>query len=85
MHNVLCVRHLSYQKTIVTVRSQLFWPRMKKCVVDYIAICMECPRVKLEHRHPVGLLKTLPILEKKWEVVTIDVMTKFLKTKREYD
>jgi hypothetical protein len=39
---------------------------MKNDVVDYIARCMECQKVKVEHRHPVGLLQPLPIPEK-WE------------------
>jgi hypothetical protein len=80
MHNVPYVGHLGYQKTIASVRSQLFWPRMKKDVVDYISICMECQRVKAENRHLVGLLHPLPIPEKKWEVVTIDFITKFPRT-----
>ena len=42
MHNVPYVGHIGYQKTITTVRSQLFWSWMKKYDVDYIAICMEC-------------------------------------------
>jgi hypothetical protein len=37
MHDVPYVGHLGYQKTITAVRSQFFWPRMKKDVVDYIA------------------------------------------------
>jgi len=41
--------------------------------------------VKIEHRHPRGLLEPLPILEKKWEVVTIYFITKFLRTTRRHD
>jgi hypothetical protein len=37
MHDVPYARHLDYQKTITAVRSQLFWPGMKKDFVDYIA------------------------------------------------
>jgi hypothetical protein len=85
MHNVLYVRHIGYQKTIVAVRSQFFWQRMKKDVADYIARCMECQRVKAEHRHLAGFLQPLPILEKKWEVVTIDFITKFPRTTRQHD
>jgi hypothetical protein len=58
---------------------------MKKDVVDYIARCMECQRVKVEHRHPTGLLQPFPIPEKKWEVVTIDFITKFPRTTRKHD
>jgi hypothetical protein len=84
MNNVSYVKNPEYQKTIATVRSQLFWPGMKY-VADYIIRCMECQRVKVEHRHPVGLLQPFPIPEKKWEVVTIDFITKFPRTTRKHD
>jgi hypothetical protein len=58
---------------------------MKKDVVDFIARCMECQKVKVEHRHPVGLLQPFPIPEWKWEVVTIDFITKFPRTTRQHD
>jgi hypothetical protein len=38
---------------------------MKKDFVEYIAKCMECQRMKVEHRHPADLLQPLPIPEKK--------------------
>jgi hypothetical protein len=69
----------------VAVRSQLFWPRMKKDVADYISRCMECQRVKADHRHPMVLLQPLPIPEKKWEVVSIDFITNFPRTTRQHD
>jgi hypothetical protein len=80
IHNLPYVGHLGYQKQITTVRSQFFWPRMKRDVVDYITRCMECQRLKVEHRHPTGLLQPLPIPENKWEVITIDFITKFPRT-----
>jgi hypothetical protein len=85
MHNVPYVGHPGYQKTIAVVRSQYFWPGMKKDVVDYIARCMECQKVKTEHRHPTGLLQPFPIPEWKWEVVTIYFITKFPRTTRKHD
>ena len=39
MHNVPYARHLDYQKKITTVRSQFFWPGMKKDVVAYMDRC----------------------------------------------
>jgi hypothetical protein len=56
IHNVPYVGHLGYQKTIATLKSQYYWPGMKKEVVDFIAKCLECQKVKVEHRHPVGFL-----------------------------
>jgi len=58
---------------------------MKKEIVEYIAKCWECQKVKAKHRHPVGLLQSLPILEWKWEVVTMDFITKLPKENKHHD
>jgi hypothetical protein len=63
MHNVPYVGHLGYQKTIAAVKSQYYWPDMKKEVANFIARCLECQKVKAKHRHPIGLLQPLPIPE----------------------
>jgi hypothetical protein len=41
--------------------------------------------VKVEHRHPTGLLQSLPIPENKWEVVTLEFITKFPRKTRHND
>jgi hypothetical protein len=85
MNNVPYVGHAGYQKTIAVAKSQYYWPGMKKEVVDFIAICLECQKVKAEHRHPTGLLHPLPILEWKWEFVTMDFITKLPRTNKQHD
>jgi hypothetical protein len=56
---------------------------MKKEVAYFIAKCLECQKVKADHRHPTGFLHPLPILEWKWEVVTMDFITKTPHNKQE--
>jgi hypothetical protein len=85
MYNVPYVEHLRYQKTIVEIRGQYFSSGMQKDVVVYIAICMERQRVKTEHGHQMSLLQPLPIQEWKWEVVTIDFITKLPRTTKQHD
>jgi hypothetical protein len=75
MHKVTYDGHLGYQKVVAAVRSHYFWPSMKKDIIEYIVRCVECQKVKAEHRHPAGLLQPLPIPEWKWEVVTMDFIT----------
>jgi hypothetical protein len=41
--------------------------------------------VKVEHRHPGGLLHPLPILENKWEVITMDLITGLLRMNNQDD
>jgi hypothetical protein len=56
MNNVPYVGQPRYQKTMAAIKSHYFCPGMKKEIAEYIAICMECQKVKDEHMHPVGLL-----------------------------
>jgi hypothetical protein len=85
MHYVPYAGHPGYQKTIATVKSQYYWPGMKKEVADFIAKCLECQKVNAEHRHLTGLLHSLPIPEWRWEVVTMDFITKLPRTNKQHD
>ena len=58
---------------------------MKNYIAEYIGRCMECQKVKIEHRYPIGLLHSLSILEWKWDVVTIDFIKKFPKMRLQND
>jgi hypothetical protein len=85
MHNVPYARHPRYHKTISAVKSQYYWPGMKREIAYFIAKCLECQGVKVEHRHPIGLLQPLPISEWKWEVVTMDFITGLPRTSKHHD
>jgi hypothetical protein len=85
MHNVAYAGHLGYQKTVATVKTHYFWLGLKKEIAEYIAECMECQKVKVEHRHPAGLLQPLPIPEWKWDVVTMDFITGLPRTSKQHD
>jgi hypothetical protein len=85
MHNVPYAGHPGYQKIVAAVKIHYFWLGMKREIVEYIARCMECQKVKAEHRHPTRLLQPLPIPEWKWEVVTMDFITGFPRTTKLHD
>jgi hypothetical protein len=85
MHNVSYARNPRYQKIITVVRSQYFWPRIKKEVVNYIAKCLDCQKVKNGHRHPSSMLQPFSIPEWKWEVVIVDFNTKLPKIVNQHD
>ena len=57
MHKVPYAGHPRYQRTIVAMRSQYIWPWMNKGIAEYIAKCMECKRVNMDHRNPTGMLQ----------------------------
>jgi hypothetical protein len=85
MHNVPYAGHPGYQKTVAAVKSHYIWPGVKREIVEYISRCMECQKVKDEHKHPTWLLQPLPIPEWKWEVVTMDFITGLPRTSKQHD
>jgi transposase InsO family protein len=54
-------------------------------IVNYVTRCLECQQVKIEHRHPVGLLQPQVIPESKWEVISMDCIVGFPLTEMRRD
>jgi hypothetical protein len=85
MNNVPYAGHSRYQKNVAVIKSHYFWLGMKKEIIEYIARCMECQKVKAENKHPAGLLQPLTIPEWKWEMVTMDFITGLPRTSKLHD
>jgi hypothetical protein len=77
--------HPGYHKMITTTRKQFYWLGLKKDITDYLAKCLECQQVKVEHRHPAGLLQPLPIPKWKWEINSMDFITELPKSTKKND
>jgi hypothetical protein len=45
---------------------------MKRDVVHFVARCLECQQVKVDHHHPEGLLQSHDVTMSKWEVISMD-------------
>lgn len=58
---------------------------MRKDIAYYWAICLEFQQVKVEHQHLVDLLHMLPILEWKWETITLDFTIVLPRSKKKND
>ncbi|WVZ64347.1 hypothetical protein U9M48_013880 [Paspalum notatum var. saurae] len=63
-----------------------FWRYgMKRAVVEYVAVCDTCQRVKAKHQRPEGLLQPLKIPEWKWEEISMDFIVGLPMTKKGYN
>ena len=85
IHQAPYSSHPRYQKTIVTTRKQYFWSGMKNDMDEYISRCMKCQQVKVQHQQPIGLLQSLPVLEWKWEAISMDFITGLPMNWRQHD
>nr|GEW36589.1 putative reverse transcriptase domain-containing protein [Tanacetum cinerariifolium] len=57
-----------------------WWPNMKANIATYVSKCLTCLRVKAEHQKLSGLLVQPEIPQWKWDNITIEFVTKLLRT-----
>ena len=74
-----------YQKTLTAVKKFYYWTNLKKDVVDFVARCLDCQRVKAKCKHLGGLLQAIVIPEWKWEVISMDFIKGLPRTVRQHD
>nr|GFA52386.1 reverse transcriptase domain-containing protein [Tanacetum cinerariifolium] len=67
------------------LRKMYWWPNMKADIATYVSQCITCAKVKAEHLKPSGLLQQTKIPKWKSENVTMDFVTRLLRTPSGYD
>ena len=74
-HDSPPVGHQGFTKTYRAIRERFSWKGLKKDVLRHVRECTICQQNKGEHTHPAGLLQPLPILDGKWESISMDFIT----------
>ncbi|GJX76196.1 putative reverse transcriptase domain-containing protein [Tanacetum coccineum] len=72
--------HPGSDKMYQDLKKLYWWPNMKAIIAEYVGKCLTCSRVKAECQKPSGLLVQLEIPLWKWEIITINFVTKLPKT-----
>ncbi|KAK6140852.1 hypothetical protein DH2020_025384 [Rehmannia glutinosa] len=67
------------------LKQSYWWVNMKNQVAEFVARCLTCQRVKVEHQWPSGLSQPLRIPEWKLEHITIDFVTDLPRTRGGHD
>ncbi|KAH0652758.1 hypothetical protein KY289_030436 [Solanum tuberosum] len=62
-----------------------WWSGMKKDIVEFVAKCQNFHQVKYEHQRLASLLQRMPILEWKWEKITMDFVVGLPKSLGKFD
>lgn len=69
-HSVLA--HLGAHKTMLYLRQDVWWKNMVKDISDFVESCHVCRTTKDNTQKPYGLLRTLPVPTRPWQVIGID-------------
>jgi hypothetical protein len=77
--------HNRVERTMASVNTRFYWPRLYETVRAWIRGCETCLRVKASNQRPAGLLTPLEIPSTRGKRVNIDFVTKLLTTTRNHD
>ena len=80
-HDTPTSGHLGVAKTIDLVKRHFYWPKMDSEINTYVTSCLSCQTNKPTSQMPMGLLQPLPIPERPWQQVTMDLITHLPRTK----
>ena len=67
------------------LRGEYWWNNMKREIAQFVSRCLVCQQVKAEHQKPARTLQPLPILEWKWEHISMDFVSRLPRTSRKHD
>jgi hypothetical protein len=77
--------HLGVAKTTALVTRHFYWPRMHDEIKAYVTSCYSCQANKPSTQRPIGLLQPLPIPERPWQTVSMDLITQLPRSAKGYD
>jgi hypothetical protein len=77
--------HPGSEKMYQDLKKRFWWYGMKREIVEYVAVCDNCQRIKAEHQRPAGLLQPLQIPQWKWEEIGMDFIVGLPRTRAGYD
>jgi hypothetical protein len=77
--------HPGGNKMYHDLKATYWWYGMKRDVIEYVALCDTCQRVKAKHQQLARLLQPLRVPKWKWEEITMNFMVGFPRTQSGYD
>ena len=84
-HNTPHPIHPGGNKLYKDLKQMFWWSNIKQEVADYVAKCLTCQRVKIEHQRLAGLLQPLDVPEWKWDSVSMDFIMGLPLTQRKHN
>lgn len=84
-HDAPTCGHLGLYKTFHRLGQKYFWPGMLSDVASYIRKCTTCIKAKPVQRKPAGCMGGHSLIDKPWDVLSIDIVGPLPRTKRGFN
>ena len=79
-HDHILAGHFGQNKTLELVSYRYSWPSLYADVQQFYKSCVTCMQSKPQHHKPYRSLKQLPIPERPWNSISIDLIEKLLSS-----
>lgn len=73
--------HFGVRKTLYRIKQYYYWPDMLNEVKQYIGNCETCAKVKVSQKVPLGHMGQCRKVTGPWQVISLDLMGPFPKSK----
>jgi hypothetical protein len=84
-HDQMMSGHLGITKTLKSAERVYWWPTLRRDVTRHVQTCHTCQRDKPTNQKPAGLLQPMPIPGRRWESVSMDLITALPRTGAGHD
>ena len=85
MHSSAYGGHFGIDKTSSSIGRRFFWPHIRKTTKSIVERCPECQRNKPRHQAMYGPLQPIPVPDRPWQQVTMDLITALPTSSRGFD
>ena len=75
VHDSPVAGHPGRAKTFDLLQRHYYWPRFYQFVARYVQHCQVCARSKPSRQGKMGVLKPLPVPERRWQDISMDFVT----------
>ena len=84
-HDAPISGHVGTAKTTELVSRSYYWPSMYTDIRNYVLSCSACQANKPSNAAPMGLLQPIDAPDRRWDTVTMDLITQLPRTKDGHD
>lgn len=76
------IGHFSFDKTFQKVKSDYWWPKMRRTIKKYVSSCLECAHAKGEGGKKAGELHPIPKIDCPFHTIHFDHLGPFVRSRK---